>query len=49
MHDCLPWHADVIRDDTDMFVREWHAIDCPQFKSLLIQNDQPHGHRGSRS
>jgi hypothetical protein len=34
--DCLPWHLEVIRDDDgDVFVREWHAIDCPLLASLL--------------
>lgn len=38
-HDCLPWHAEVIRDpDSDeVFVREWHAVECPQFVALLAE------------
>jgi hypothetical protein len=30
---CLPFHAEVVLDD-DVFVREWHAIECPQFIDL---------------
>jgi hypothetical protein len=34
--ECLPWHAEVIRDDEGcVFVREWHAIGCEAFKALL--------------
>jgi len=33
--DCLPWHAEVVRDGEDVFVREWHAVDCQQFQELL--------------
>lgn len=33
---CLPWHAEVRRtDDGDVFVREWHAVDCEHFRELL--------------
>lgn len=32
---CLPWHAEVIRDDDgEIFVREWHAVECPEFEAL---------------
>ncbi len=32
---CLPWYAEVIRDDDgNVFVREWHAVDCPNFAEL---------------
>lgn len=32
---CLPWHAEVIRDDDgNIGVREWHAIECPEFETL---------------
>lgn len=34
-HDCLPWHAEVVIVEGDVLVREWHAIDCPQFQELL--------------
>ncbi|MEU9405162.1 hypothetical protein AB0E08_05545 [Streptomyces sp. NPDC048281] len=34
-HDCLPWHAEVIQDGDEVAVREWHAIDCPQFQGLV--------------
>lgn len=33
-HDCLPWHAEVITDSGTVLVREWHAIDCPTFRTL---------------
>jgi hypothetical protein len=33
---CLPWHAEVIRDDDGtVFIREWHAVDCQEFQHLL--------------
>ena len=33
---CIPWHAEVIReDDGQVFVREWHAVDCEAFQELL--------------
>lgn len=35
-HDCLPWHAEVIKDDDEIMVREWHAVDCPHFQQLLL-------------
>jgi hypothetical protein len=31
---CIPWHAEVIRDGDDVFVREWHASGCPGFQEL---------------
>jgi hypothetical protein len=33
----LPWHAEVHIDDDsgDVFVREWHAVDCEAFQELL--------------
>jgi hypothetical protein len=35
---CLPWHAEVIRgDDGEIFVREWHAVECPEFEELTGQ------------
>lgn len=33
--DCLPWHAEVVRVDGEILVREWHAVDCPQFQELI--------------
>lgn len=34
-HSCLPWHAEVIRDDDGTIgIREWHAIECPEFEEL---------------
>jgi hypothetical protein len=39
-HDCLPWHAEVIRgEDEDILVREWHAIGCPLFQELIARPD----------
>jgi hypothetical protein len=33
---CLPWHAEVVRDDDgDILVREWHAVECPEFEALI--------------
>lgn len=33
---CLPWHAEVIQDDSgELFVREWHAVDCEEFQNVL--------------
>jgi len=35
-HYCLPWHAEVhIDEDGRVFVREWHAVDCEEFRQLL--------------
>jgi hypothetical protein len=34
-HECYPWHVEVIVEDGNAFVREWHAIDCPTFKELI--------------
>ena len=37
-NDCLPWRAEVIRDDEDpdmIGVREWHAIDCATLAGIL--------------
>ncbi|GAC1526595.1 MAG: hypothetical protein NVS3B1_16160 [Marmoricola sp.] len=37
--DCLPWHAEVVMDDDgEVLVREWHAVGCEQFRSLLSNN-----------
>ncbi|GAA2530903.1 MULTISPECIES: hypothetical protein [Streptomyces] len=33
--DCLPWHAEVVLVEGEVLVREWHAVDCPQFKQLM--------------
>ena len=33
---CLPWHAEVVRDEYGtLYVREWHAVDCGEFRNLL--------------
>jgi hypothetical protein len=33
---CLPWRAEVhIDDDGTVFVREWHAVECPEFEDLI--------------
>ncbi|MFE6892008.1 hypothetical protein [Streptomyces sp. NPDC057694] len=34
-HDCLPWHAEVVKVEGEVLVREWHAVDCPQFQDLI--------------
>jgi hypothetical protein len=41
-HDCYPWHAEVVRDSADIAIREWHAVDCPQFQRL-IDDGEPDG------
>jgi len=38
-HECLPWHAEVVRDGDDVLVREWHAVDCPTFQSLISDEE----------
>jgi hypothetical protein len=39
--DCLPWRAEVVLDDGDIRVREWHAWECPWYQELLaIASDQ---------
>jgi hypothetical protein len=32
---CLPWHAEVVQDGGAILVREWHAVDCPDFQELI--------------
>lgn len=34
-HHCLPWHAEVVVDQGEIIVREWHAFDCELFQELL--------------
>ena len=35
-HYCLPWHAEVHLDDGgQIFVREWHAVECEAFEELI--------------
>lgn len=42
---CLPWHAEAFADDDGMvWVREWHAVDCPAFQELLAIADEPGAH-----
>lgn len=36
--DCLPWHAEVVRVEGEILVREWHAVDCPQFQRLIADD-----------
>jgi hypothetical protein len=36
-NDCYPWFAEVILDHPAadfVYVREWHAVDCPALKRL---------------
>lgn len=38
-HYCAPWHAEVhIDEDGDVFVREWHAVECEAFQELVNVN-----------
>jgi hypothetical protein len=38
---CLPWYAEVrIDDDGNVFVREWHAVECEAFEELINANDE---------
>lgn len=32
---CLPWHAEVVQVEGEVLVREWHAVDCPEFQELI--------------
>ncbi|MEU3352443.1 hypothetical protein [Streptomyces sp. NPDC037389] len=34
-HDCLPWHAEVVVIEEETLIREWHAVECPQFQQLI--------------
>lgn len=34
-HHCLPWHAEVVHAEGEILVREWHAVDCPEFRELV--------------
>lgn len=38
--DCLPWYAEVVHDPQtgEILVREWHAVQCSQFESLLADD-----------
>ena len=40
-HDCYPWHVEVFIDPSDdrIYLREWHAYECPQLQSLIDQVD----------
>ena len=42
-HYCLPWHAEVLVEDGNIFVREWHAVECESFQELLddIKSSDP--------
>ncbi|MFF5020137.1 hypothetical protein [Streptomyces sp. NPDC001165] len=35
---CLPWHAEVVQAGGEILVREWHAVDCPDFQELVAGN-----------
>lgn len=37
-YDCLPWHAEVVRVEGEILVREWHAVDCPTFQRLIADD-----------
>ncbi|MEU5958755.1 hypothetical protein [Streptomyces sp. NPDC047525] len=37
-NDCLPWHAEVVRVDGEVLLREWHAVDCEQFQRLVFDD-----------
>jgi len=36
---CRPWRAEIVRDveTGDLVVREWHAVGCPDFIQLLLE------------
>ncbi len=36
-NDCLPWHAEVVVEDGSdfLYVREWHAAECPTLAEVL--------------
>lgn len=33
--ECLPWHLEVLTGDRGVFVREWHAAECPRLVDLI--------------
>jgi hypothetical protein len=38
---CLPWNAEVhVDDDGEIFIREWHAVDCEAFKELISDDSE---------
>ena len=38
----LPWHAEIhIDDGGEVFVREWHAVECEEFEELIKRADDP--------
>ncbi|HEY5834965.1 hypothetical protein [Streptomyces sp.] len=36
--DCYPWHAEVVNVEGEILVREWHAVDCQQFRDLTARD-----------
>ena len=35
---CIPWHAEVIREGDEVFVRESQASGCPGFQELIRED-----------
>ena len=35
--ECTSWHAEVMKKDGYVFVREWHAVDCKTFRMLTAK------------
>jgi hypothetical protein len=42
-YDCLPWHVEMFHDPEtgELWVREWHALDCCQIWEDT-EADRPH-------
>jgi len=32
---CSRWHAEVVKTDDGLIVREWHAAECPHLRALV--------------
>lgn len=39
--ECLPWHVDIrVDEDTQqVWVRQWHAVDCPVLAEIDDETD----------
>ena len=36
---CDSWHVEVQPQDAQVVVREWHAADCPDLRTLLADDE----------
>ncbi|PRY13594.1 hypothetical protein [Kineococcus rhizosphaerae] len=38
--ECLPWHLEVVVEDGEVLIREWHAAECPVFTDDEGENSE---------